>query len=52
MKSGSETRHYPLKIADGQQKQENQIAVRLIACGGCHLYCTRRGDRLGTRPQL
>ena len=51
-KSEAQKRGITLKIADGQQKQENQIkAVRSFIARGCHLYCTRRGDRLGTRPE-
>ena len=49
-KSEAEKRGITLKIADGQQKQENQIkAVRsFVAQGGCDLYRSGGRDRLGT----
>ncbi len=48
-KSEAEKRGITLKIADGQQKQENQIkAVRsFVAQGGCDLYRSSGSDRLG-----
>ncbi|MGU0171303.1 substrate-binding domain-containing protein [Escherichia coli] len=50
-KSEAEKRGITLKIADGQQKQENQIkAVRSFVDtrGGCDLYRSGGRDRLGT----
>lgn len=52
-KSEAQKRGITLKIADGQQNKRirSKPCAPLSPGRGCHLYCTRRGDRLGTRPE-